>query len=92
MPERTCVGCRGKAEKAELTRVVFDGARFAIDHPQTAPGRGAYLHPQCGSRALKTRALPRALRVTTGSPAQLADVLAELARQGPAWAKPAVGP
>lgn len=64
-PVRTCVGCRTKAGKAELVRIVADaGGRLVIDGRQLLPGRGAYLHPtpECATGALKRRAFGRALR------------------------------
>jgi predicted RNA-binding protein YlxR (DUF448 family) len=63
-PERTCVGCRQKAAKTELLRVVADQAgQVVIDYRQSAPGRGAYLHPECLTANLRKRVLERALRV-----------------------------
>lgn len=79
MPIRTCVGCRCSAEKRELVRIVHAGGSFVVDARQTAPGRGAYLHPGCLDRALRTRALARALRVSAGSPGQAAGLIAALA-------------
>ena len=67
---RTCVGCRQRAAKQELLRVVASdqGAGLAVtpDPDRRAPGRGAHLHPtpQCLELALRRRAFPRALRVT----------------------------
>ncbi len=81
VPTRTCIGCRAKVAKAELTRVVFDGQVVRVDADQRLPGRGAYLHPGCLSRALRTRAVPRALRVPPGVLLSVADDLAELERQ-----------
>lgn len=69
--ERTCVGCRGKAEKRDLLRVVrVDEGRVAIDPSGAAPGRGAYLHrdAECVAMALEHGAVARALR--TGLPAE----------------------
>ena len=64
MPERTCVGCRGKAEQADLVRIVVVDGRFAVDARRRLGGRGAYLHPtpECATGALKRRAFGRALR------------------------------
>ena len=63
-PVRTCVGCRRKAEKSELVRLVWQQA-CVVDPAQREPGRGAYLHrgPDCLALALKRRSLGRALRV-----------------------------
>ncbi|MET0839588.1 MAG: YlxR family protein, partial [Marmoricola sp.] len=69
-PVRTCIGCRGKAAKRELLRVVAgtdaEGRSWSVvpDPAGTAPGRGAHLHPtaECLARAERTRAFTRALR------------------------------
>ena len=71
-PVRTCVGCRQRAAKAELLRIVVDDSgrdREAVPDPRRrTPGRGAHLHPtpDCLDLALRRRALPRALRVPPG--------------------------
>ena len=71
-PVRTCVGCRQRAAKAELLRIVVDdsgsGLEAVPDPRRRTPGRGAHLHPtsDCLDLALRRRALPRALRVTAG--------------------------
>ena len=66
-PVRTCVGCRGEAGKAALTRVVrrAEGGA-AIDATGSAQGRGAYVHgdPACVDLARKRKSLDRALRTT----------------------------
>lgn len=64
-PRRTCVGCRTEREKQELRRVVRtpDGA-VCVDSGGRMPGRGAYVcpNPECLDRAVRSRALERALR------------------------------
>ena len=71
-PVRTCVGCRKRAAKHELLRVVADdlghGPELVPDPGGRAPGRGAHLHPaaDCLELALRRRAFPRALRVHGG--------------------------
>ena len=67
-PERTCVGCRGKAGKRELLRVARGPDGVVVDPGGRAPGRGAYVHraPECVEAALKRGALWRALRVEAG--------------------------
>ena len=59
------MGCRGRDQKTSLLRLVWSQAELMVDLAQQAPGRGAYLHPQpdCLARAVKRRALARALRV-----------------------------
>ncbi|MFG2951130.1 YlxR family protein [Streptomyces adustus] len=64
-PERTCVGCRERAAKTDLLRIVAVGDACAPDPRGTLPGRGAYVHPVpvCLDLAVRRRAFPRALRV-----------------------------
>ncbi|MGW1627199.1 YlxR family protein [Streptomyces sp. NPDC002172] len=63
-PERTCVGCRQRAAKTELLRIVAIEDECVPDPRGTLPGRGAYVHPAqvCLDQAVRRRALPRALR------------------------------
>ena len=63
---RTCVGCRRRGEKSELVRVVASGGALSLDLRQTAPGRGAYVHPlgACIVAAERRRVWQRALRVS----------------------------
>ncbi|MFE0387965.1 YlxR family protein [Streptomyces bungoensis] len=64
-PERTCVGCRERAAKDDLLRIVKSGDACVPDPRGTLPGRGAYVHPAlvCLDLAVRRRAFPRALRV-----------------------------
>lgn len=79
---RTCVGCRERATKSELLRVVASdrgaGLEVVPDPAGRAPGRGAHLHPtpDCLKLALRRRAFPRALR-TEGSRGRLATTAVE---------------
>jgi predicted RNA-binding protein YlxR (DUF448 family) len=59
-----CVGCRGRAAKSELIRLVARAGAVAVDERQDQPGRGAYLHPRaaCLEQAVKRRNLGHALR------------------------------
>ncbi|MFD8984102.1 YlxR family protein [Streptomyces sp. NPDC059564] len=63
-PERTCVGCRERAAKSDLLRIVAIGDECVPDPRGTLPGRGAYVHPAvvCLDQAVRRRAFPRALR------------------------------
>jgi uncharacterized protein len=70
-PVRTCIGCRRRAAKNELLRVVAgsdaDGQPVISPDPNgRAPGRGAHMHPtiECLDQAVRRRAFTRALRVT----------------------------
>ncbi|QMU97911.1 YlxR family protein [Microbacterium esteraromaticum] len=64
-PVRTCVGCRGRASRTALIRVVAQNDRLVIDERAALPGRGAWLHPspECLDTALRRKAFARALRV-----------------------------
>ncbi len=63
-PTRTCVGCGKKQPKRLFHRLVLGASgQLALDGPQKAPGRGAYLcGPGCLKAALKRKAFQRALR------------------------------
>ena len=64
-PVRTCVGCKARAEKSSLLRLVAAGDGIVPDPRARQPGRGAYLHPSlaCLELAQRRKAFPRALRV-----------------------------
>jgi predicted RNA-binding protein YlxR (DUF448 family) len=64
-PERSCVGCRERAPKAELLRVVRSAVGARVDPLGRAPGRGAYVHrdPRCVALAMRRGALEHALRL-----------------------------
>jgi len=72
-PIRTCIGCRNRAQAAELLRVVVapdptgeDSSSTVVPDPRRRmAGRGAWLHPdqRCAELAVRRRAYPRALRV-----------------------------
>ena len=61
---RTCVGCKERADKSSLLRLVVVGDVIQPDPQARLPGRGAYLHPSldCLELARRRRAFPRALR------------------------------
>ena len=70
-PVRTCIGCRQRAAKSELLRVVAGSdakgkPALRPDPDGRAPGRGAHLHPttECFDLAVRRRAFTRALRVS----------------------------
>jgi predicted RNA-binding protein YlxR (DUF448 family) len=58
------VGCRERAAKTDLLRIVATEGECAPDPRGTLPGRGAYVHPAlvCLDLAVRRRAFPRALR------------------------------
>ncbi|MCP9209386.1 YlxR family protein [Streptomyces sp. HD1123-B1] len=63
-PERTCVGCRDRAAKKDLLRIVAVEGVCVPDRRGTLPGRGAYVHPTrvCLDLAVRRRAFSRAFR------------------------------
>src|ERR1700684_4565301 len=65
-PVRTCVGCKARAAKSGLLRLVVAGDGIVPDPQARQPGRGAYLHPSlaCFELAQRRRVFPRALRVS----------------------------
>ena len=75
MPQRTCAGCRQRASKTELVRVVRVGDSIAADRAARAPGRGGYVHPTpaCVDAAVLRGGLARALRASV--PAEAAGRL-----------------
>ena len=65
IPQRTCVACRRKLDKRQLTRLVNtaeDG--LIVDPSGKRNGRGTYLcdDPNCWDKAINTRLLDQALR------------------------------
>ena len=74
-PLRTCVGCREKEARSVLVRVVWMVDRVAVDESASAPGRGAWLHPDgsCLAQAVKRKAIGRALRAADVGVSALAD-------------------
>ncbi len=77
-PVRTCIGCRVRAEKPDLLRLVWRADTGPLaDAAQTAPGRGAYLHRNaaCLQLAVKRRAAGRAWRVAGVDPTALAEAV-----------------
>lgn len=67
-PVRTCVGCRSRAAKAELVRLVAQNRMVMPDVRGVLPGRGAHLHRdrRCLELAERRRVWPRAFRVPNG--------------------------
>ncbi len=75
-PMRMCAGCRGRAPKKELIRVVrTPEGELLLDARDKAPGRGAYIcrKTECFRKARKSRALERALNISI--PPEAYDVL-----------------
>lgn len=64
IPIRQCLGCRENKPKKELIRVVRSPeGEIALDFRGKRNGRGAYIcpDPACLKKAIKARALERAL-------------------------------
>jgi hypothetical protein len=60
IPERTCLACGRKINKAELLRIVCNKAgEIAVDARQRLPGRGAYICRTlaCGNLLKKKKGL-----------------------------------
>lgn len=59
------MGCRERAAKSDLLRIVAVEGICVPDPRGTLPGRGAYLHPAsvCLDLAVRRRAFSRAFRV-----------------------------
>ena len=65
IPQRTCIGCRKKADKKELIRIVKTTSNeVSIDDSGSSDGRGAYVcrNIDCVNNAVKRGALKRALK------------------------------
>ena len=70
VPQRTCVACRKKIDKRQLTRLVNSAEEGLIVDPSgKRNGRGTYLcdDPACWEKAMKTRLLDQALRAEISS-------------------------
>ncbi|MDP9026499.1 MAG: YlxR family protein [Actinomycetota bacterium] len=63
-PVRTCLGCRQRAPRSSLVRLVARDGRVVVDAAARLPGRGAWVHPAsaCVTTAIQRRAFGRALR------------------------------
>ncbi len=76
-PVRMCAGCRERAPKKELIRIVRTPAgEIVADATGKTPGRGAYIcrKASCLARARKSRALERMLETAISPEAY--DILA----------------
>jgi len=82
-PERTCVGCRGRAPQRELIRIAPTPDGVVLDRTHRAPGRGAHLHrdPGCVAAAAKRGALGHALRISI-APDEVSNLLRDIEEMG----------
>lgn len=64
-PQRTCVVCRQKKDKRELTRIVRADDKLVVDKSGKLDGRGAYLcdNPACWEQAKAHTLIAKALRI-----------------------------
>lgn len=67
-PQRSCVVCRTKTDKRQLTRLVMAEGRLLVDPSGKRNGRGAYLcdSGDCWKNASAHGQLSRALRQALG--------------------------
>ena len=67
MPVRSCVGCRERADQADLIR--FAAVDGKLREGRRLPGRGAWLHPrrECFELAVGRKAFSRSLRTPIDS-------------------------
>ena len=66
IPQRQCMGCRERADKRSLIRVVrLTDGNVTLDFSGKLNGRGAYICPkmECLQKARKSKALERSLEV-----------------------------
>ncbi len=78
IPQRSCVVCRTKKDKNDLIRIVKNQTNeIIIDESGKKPGKGAYICDsiECLEKAIKTKALKRALEVEV--PEQIYENLRE---------------
>lgn len=64
IPQRTCVICRQKTDKRNLTRLVRTPEGIFVDASGKHEGRGAYIcnNAECRERAVSSNVLNKALR------------------------------
>ncbi|MEA4944348.1 MAG: YlxR family protein [Propionicimonas sp.] len=75
---RMCAGCRQRAAREELVRLVWSDGAVVVDERCRLPGRGVYLHPGCVAAVLRNRGVGRGLRREVDA-RQLRDLLDRLA-------------
>ena len=85
IPMRMCVACREMRAKKDLMRVVRTETGLVLDRSGKLNGRGAYLcrDAACLQKAIKTRALERALEAPLNDELKAA-LESEIGHDGPA--------
>lgn len=66
-PQRTCMGCNAKKDKADFIRIVKNKDNdLSIDKTGKLSGRGAYLcnDVKCLERVIKSKRLDRVLHIS----------------------------
>lgn len=85
-PVRTCIGCRSRAARSELIRVVEREGGLLVDRSAVEPGRGAWVHPrlECVETATARGAFGRALRRAVSNDLEVRHLAQQLAADPPA--------
>ena len=80
---RTCIGCRQRVEKKQLTRIIQINSELVIDHKNRLGSRGANIHHslECLNWAIKTKAFHKALKFNGAL--NTSQVLNEFSRKVP---------
>lgn len=74
---RMCAGCRQRADREELVRLVWRDGAVVVDERRRLPGRGVNLHPGCVEAVLRNRGIGRGLRREVDA-GQLRELLGSL--------------
>ena len=64
IPQRTCIVCREKKDKRDLSRLIITDTGLQVDVSGKMNGRGAYVckSPDCWESAMSQSLLAKALR------------------------------
>ena len=67
IPQRSCIICREKQAKRQLTRIVYTpNGQLLVDLTSKQNGRGAYVctRPECRHQLVHSKLLDQALKIT----------------------------
>lgn len=67
IPQRSCIICREKQDKRQLTRIVYlQNGQVMVDPTGKQNGRGAYVctRPECRHQLVHSKLLDQALKTT----------------------------